>query len=100
MSTHKNNLRNKSLGQNLFKKHLKFQNFDEILYCGMTRLRNIKLGVFRQYQTTETILKKKNMGENRFKKLSKFQKFQLSKFTLTRSKDGKMHSARFDMTFF
>ena len=41
----------------------------------MTRFRNVKLGVFRQYQNTKTILKKKNMGDNHFKKLSKFQKF-------------------------
>ena len=48
----------------------------------MTRFRNVKLGVFRQYQNT-TIFKKKNLGQNDFKKLSKFQKFQLSNFTLT-----------------
>ena len=49
----------------------------------MTRFGNVKLGVFRQYQNTKTILKKKNMGQNRFKELSKFQEFQLSNFTLT-----------------
>ena len=43
------------MGQSLFKKHSKFQNFDETLYCGMTRFRNVKLGVFRQYQNTKTI---------------------------------------------
>ena len=57
----------------------------------MTRFRNVKLGVFRQYQNTKTILKKKNMGQNCFKKLSKFQKFQLSNFTLTWSKEGEMN---------
>ena len=31
----------------------------------MTRFRNVKLGVFRQYQNTRTILKKKNIGQNR-----------------------------------
>ena len=31
--------------QSLFKKYSKFQKFDEILYCGMTRFRNVKLGV-------------------------------------------------------
>ena len=41
----------------------------------MTRFRNVKLGVFRQYQNTKNILKKKNVGQNRFKKLSKFQNF-------------------------
>ena len=63
------------MGQSLFKKHSKFQNFDETLYCGMTRFRNVKLGVFRQYQNTKTILKKKNMGQNGFKNISKFRKF-------------------------
>ena len=48
----------------------------------MTRFRNVKLGVFRQYQDTKTILKKKNTRQNRFKKRSKFQKFQLYNFTL------------------
>ena len=71
------------MGQSLFKKHSKFRKFDEILYCGMTRFRNVNLDVLRQYQNTKTILKKKNMGQNCFKKLSKFQKFQLSNFTLT-----------------
>ena len=42
------------MGQNLFNKYSKFQNFDEI-YCGMTRFTNVKLGVFRQYQNTKTI---------------------------------------------
>ena len=32
------------MGQSLFKKYSKFQKFDEILYCGMTRFRNVKLG--------------------------------------------------------
>ena len=54
------------MGQSLFKKHSKFRKLDEILYCGMTRFRNVKLDVLRQYQNTKTILKKKNMGQNRF----------------------------------
>ena len=58
--------------QSLFKKHSKFQNLDEILYCGMTRFRNVKLGVFRQYQNTKNISKKKNMGQSCFKNFSKF----------------------------
>ena len=76
-------LKNENMGQSLFKKYSKFQNFDEILYCGMTKFRNVKLDVSRWYQNITTILKKKNMGQNRFKRLSKFQKFQLSNFTLT-----------------
>ena len=47
----------------------------------MTRFRNVKLGVFRQYQNTKTILKKKNTRQNYFKKRSKSQKFQLGNFT-------------------
>ena len=65
----------------------------------MTRFRNVKLGVFRKYQNTKTILKKKSMQQNHFKKLSKFKKFQLSNFTLTWSNDRKMKSGRPDMTY-
>ena len=65
----------------------------------MNRFKNVKLGVFRQYQNTKTFSKKKNMGKNRFMKLSKFQKFQLSNFTQTCSNEGKMNSVRFDMTY-
>ena len=87
------------MGQSLFQKHSKFQKFDEMLYCGMTRFRNVKLGVYGQYQNTKIILEKKNMGQNRFKNLSEFQKFQLSNFTLTVSNEGKTNSVRFDMTY-
>ena len=65
----------------------------------MTRFRNVKLGVFRQYQHTKTILKKKNTRRNRFKKSSKFQKFQLNNFTLTWSNKGKVNSVRPGMTY-
>ena len=65
----------------------------------MTRFRNVKLGVLRQYQNTRTILKKKNMGQNRSKKRSKFQKFQLSNFTLTWSNEGKVNSVRPYITY-
>ena len=57
-------LRNKNMGQNLLRKNLKFQNFDEILYCGMSRLRNTNLDVFIQGQHKRTILRQKNMGES------------------------------------
>ena len=70
-----------------------------MLYCGITKFRNVKLGVFRQYQNTKTILKMKNMGQNHFKKLLEFQKFQSSNFTLAWSNEGKMNSARLDMTY-
>ena len=54
------------MGQSLFKKHSKFQNFNEILYCGMARFRNIKLGVLRQYQNTKTILKQEKYRRESF----------------------------------
>ena len=76
-------LRNKNIGQSLFKKYSKSKNFKEILYFGMTRFRSVKLGGFKQFQNIKTNLKKKRIGENRFKKLSKFQKVQLSNFNLT-----------------
>ena len=92
-------LRLKNLEESLFKKHSKFQNFDEILYCRMTRFKNVKLGDFRQYQNTRTILKKKNMWQNRFMKRSKFQKFQLCNFTLTWSNEEKVNSVLPYMTY-
>ena len=58
--------------QSLFKKHLKFQNFDEIFYCGITRFRNKNLDVFIQCQYTRTISRKRNMGQGLFKKHAKF----------------------------
>ena len=45
----------------------KFQKYDEILCCGMTRVRNVELSVFLDNIQTKTILKKKNMGKNGFK---------------------------------
>ena len=35
-------LKSKTMGQILFKKYSKFQKFGEILYCGMSRSRNVK----------------------------------------------------------
>ena len=43
------------MGQSLFKKHSKFQNFDEIFYCGITRFRSTNLDVFIPFQYTSTI---------------------------------------------
>ena len=87
------------MGQILFKKYSKFQKFDEILYCGATRFRNVKLGVLRQYQNTKTILEKKDIRQNRFKKLLKFKKSQLTNFSLTWSNEGKMNNVRPDLTY-
>ena len=61
--------------QRNFKKHFKFHSFDEIFYCGMTRLRNTNLDVFIQCHYTSTISRKKRMGQSLFNKYSKFQKF-------------------------
>ena len=51
------------MGQSLFKKYSKFQKFDEILESGMTRFRNIELGIFRQYPNTKTFKKEKCVTE-------------------------------------
>ena len=61
------------MGQSLFKKHSKFQNCDEIFYCGMTRLRNT-FWVFL-CQHARAILRKTNMGQSLFNKYSKLEKF-------------------------
>ena len=76
-------LRNKNIGQSLFKIYSKSKNFKEILYFGMTRFRSVKLGGFKQFQTIKTNTKKKRMRRNRFKKLLTFQKVQLSNFNFT-----------------
>ena len=91
MSMHKNHFKKQKYGTESLSKI-----WWNILHCGMTRFRNVKLGVFRQYQNTKTILKKKKMGENRFKKLSKFKKLQLRNFILTCSNGGKINSVRLD----
>ena len=64
----------------------------------MTRFRNVKLGVFRKYQNTKTILKRKIWDRIVLRNLN-FQKFQLSNFTLTWLNEGKMNSVRLDMTY-
>ena len=52
------------MGKRNFKKHFKFNNFSEIFYCGMTRLRNTTLSVLIQCQYTKYNLRNKNMGQN------------------------------------
>ena len=59
--------------QRNFKKPFEFQNFSEIFYCGMTRLKNTNFVVFARCQYTRTILRNKNMEQSLFKKHSKFQ---------------------------
>ena len=55
------------MGQSLFKKHSKLQNFDDILQCGMTRFSHVKLGVFRSKY--KNYFKKEKQGTELFKKL-------------------------------
>ena len=50
------------MGQILFKKHSKFQTFDEILYSGMTRF-NVKLGVLDNIKTQKLFEKRKIWAE-------------------------------------
>ena len=63
------------MGKGHFKKHSKFQNFDEIRYCGMTRLRNTNLNVFMQCQCTRIILRKK-FGAESFQETFKISNIQ------------------------
>ena len=64
------------MGQFNFKKPFEFYSSSELFYCGITRLRKTKLGVFRQCQYARTILRSKNMEQSPFKKQSKFRKFR------------------------
>ena len=50
--------------ESLFNKYSKFQNFDEIIYCGITRLTNTNLYVFLQCQHTRAVFRNKNMGQS------------------------------------
>ena len=72
MSSHNNCFKKENYGAKSVQEMLKIPKIPKILYCGMTRFRNVKLGVFRQYQNTKNISKKKNMGQSCFKNFSKF----------------------------
>ena len=83
------------MGQSLFKKHSKFQNFEEIFYCGMTRLRNTDLDVLIQCQYTITISRKKHKGRSLIKKHSKFLNFgEIFYCGVTRLKNTILSSCR------
>ena len=81
-------LRNKIMGQSLFKRHSKFQNFYETFYYGMTRLRNTDLDGFIPCQYARIILRIKNMRQSLFKKfdeilydeMTRFRNFKLAVF--------------------
>ena len=47
MPANNNHFKKEKYGTGLLKKYSKFQKFDETLFCGMTRFKNVKLGVFR-----------------------------------------------------
>ena len=53
--------------QSLFKDNSKFQKFNEIVYCEMTRFGNVKWGVFRQYQNILNIYKKEKYSADTFR---------------------------------
>ena len=63
------------MGQSLFKKHQKFQNFNEIFSCGMTRLRNTIFNYFDFSRYVKAIKPKKTLGQSLFKNYLKFQHF-------------------------
>ena len=72
------------MGQCSFKKHLRFQNFSEIFYFGMARLRKTNLSAFIQCQYTN-ILRNKNMEQSFFMKHSKCQSFdEIFSYDMTR----------------
>ena len=63
-------LREGKMGQTNFKL-LKFYNFSEVFYCGMTRnQKHENLGVFPQQLYIRFTLKSKNMGQANSEKLS------------------------------
>ena len=47
------------MGQSMFKLHSNFQNFDEIFYCGMARIRNTNLDVLYNVSTQELFQERK-----------------------------------------
>ena len=75
------------MGQSLFKKHSKSQNFDEMFYCGMTRLRSTNLNVFIKCQYTRTISRNKRTGQSLFKK--SFRKYIYTKANLRKNYETK-----------
>ena len=62
MSIYKKHFQKQKYGAESVQEIFKIQNFDEIFYCGMTRLKKTNLDVFIQSKYTRTISKKKNMG--------------------------------------
>ena len=67
----------KNIGHSLIKKHLKFPNFDEIFYCGMTRHRNLILNYCGLCRYVKAIKLKKVVRQSFFKNHLKFQNFNI-----------------------
>ena len=65
------------MGQSLFKKHSKFQNYDEIFYCGMTRHRNSILNYCGLCRYVKAIKPKKVVRQSILKNHLKFQNFYI-----------------------
>ena len=72
------------MGQSPFKKHSKFQNFNEIFYCGMTRLRNTILNYCSLCRYLKPTKPKKVVRQSLFQNLLKFRNFNISSFLLQR----------------
>ena len=68
-------LRNENMGESLFKKYSKFQNVDEILYCGMTSLRNTILNYCGLCRYMKVVKPKNIVRQSPFKNHLKFQNF-------------------------
>ena len=69
-------LRKENVGQSLFKKYSKFQNSDEILYCGMTRLKNATLNYCDLCRLMKAIEPQKIVGQGLSNNHLKFQNFK------------------------
>ena len=65
----------------------------------MTRFRNVKLGIFKQYQFTKTIFKKKIWDRIVLRNVHFTLITKKRNFTLTWSDERKVNSVRLGMTY-
>ena len=79
-------LRKKNMGQRLFEKYSKFQNFDELCYCGMTKNTILNYCVLCWYMKANKL--KKIVRQSIFKNHLKFQKFNFKIFYCDMTKCG------------
>ena len=82
MSVHKNYLKKEKYGTESDEETFKFLNFDEIFYCGKTRLRNTLLNYCGLCQYVKAIKPKKVVTLSLFKNYLKFQ-YSIKFFTAT-----------------